>query len=131
MESIVESLFVSVSAVRSRGSQVAILGETPNVLLPPNSLFGKYFEVRSAEVADIAKHNELRASILGLIEEQIGTSGATLLDPSAFLCQSTNVCASVIDGELAYSNPQHLNRIGSLKLIPLWTSLLSKLETDK
>ena len=131
MESIVESLFVSVSAVRSRGSQVAILGETPNVLLPPNSLFGKYFEVRSAEVADIAKHNELRASILGLIEEQIGTSGATLLDASVLLCQSTNVCASVIDGELAYSNPQHLNRIGSLKLIPLWTSLLSKLETDK
>ena len=131
MESIVQSLFVSVSAVRSHGSEVVILGETRNVLLPPNSLFGKYFEVRRAEVQDIAKHNELRASILELIKGRIETSGATLLDPSAFLCQSTNVCASVIDGELAYSNPQHLNRIGSLELIPLWTSLLSKLETAK
>jgi peptidoglycan/LPS O-acetylase OafA/YrhL len=131
MESIVESLFVSVSAVRSRGSQVAILGETPNVLLPPNSLFGKYFEVRSAEVADIAKYNELRALILELIEERIVNSGTIVLDPQELLCQSTYVCGSVIDGELAYSNPQHLNRIGSLKLIPLWTSLLSKLEIDK
>jgi len=130
MESIVESLFVSVSEVRSRGSQVVILGETPNVLLPPNSLFGKYFEVRSAEVKNIAKHNELRALILGLIEERIATSGATLLDPSVLLCQSLNVCTSVLDGELAYSNPQHLNRIGSLKLIPLWNSLLSELKAD-
>lgn len=130
MESIVQSLFVSVSAVQSRGSEVVILGETPNVLLPPNSLFGKYFEVRSAEVLDIAKHNELRASILELIKGRIEISGATLLDPSAFLCKAPNDCASVLDGELAYSNPQHLNRIGSLKLIPLWTPLLSKLEEN-
>jgi len=130
MESIVESLFVSVAEVRRRGSQVVILVETPNVLLPANSLFGKYFEVRSAEVENVDKHDELRASILGLIEERIATSGATLLDPSELLCQSSNVCASVLGGKLAYSNPQHLNRVGSLKLIPLWKSLLSKIEAD-
>lgn len=63
-----------VLAVQSRGSQVAILGETPNVILPPNFLIGKYFEMKSTEVKDIAEHNELRATILGLIEEQIGSS---------------------------------------------------------
>jgi hypothetical protein len=54
-------------------------------------------------------------------------SGVIIVDPQEYLCENYPECSAVIDGTIAYWEKQHLNRFGSMKLVPLWTKTLAEL----
>jgi hypothetical protein len=54
-------------------------------------------------------------------------NGVIIVDPQEFLCENYPECSAEIDGTIAYWEKQHLNRFGSMKLVPLWMKTIEKL----
>ena len=126
IDSIIQSVSERVSAVEQLHTKVAILIETPNVLYPAQSVITRYFSVlRKVQIADIEDRNLVRSKIIALITHDKSLQNVVFVDPTDTLCPSVNNCSIVLDGELAFWNPQHMNRIGSLKLVSLWKTTLS------
>lgn len=125
IDSIIQSVSERVSAVEQLHTKVAILIETPNVLYPAQSVITRYFSVlRKVQFADIEDRNLVRSKIIALITHDKSLQNVVFVDPTDTLCPSVNNCSIVLDGELAFWNPQHMNRIGSLKLVSLWKTTL-------
>ena len=126
IDSIIGSVSERVSAVEQLHTKVAILIETPNVLNPAQSILTRYFSLlRKVQINDLDDRNQVRAKIITRITNEKSMQNVTFVNPTDALCSSVNTCSPVLDGELAFWNPQHLNRIGSLKLTSLWKTALS------
>ena len=126
IDSIMKSVSEQVSAVEQLHTKVAILIETPNVLYPAQSVLTRYFSVlRKVKIRDIDDRNQVRAKIIARITNEESMQNVVFVNPTDAFCPSVNTCSSVLDGELAFWNEQHMNRIGSLKLTSLWKTALS------
>jgi hypothetical protein len=126
IDSIIQSVSERVSAVEQGHTKVALLLETPNVLYPAQSVLTRYFSVlRKVKIADINDRNQVRSEIIARITNEKSMQNVVLVNPTDALCPSANNCSSVLDGELAFWNEQHMNRLGSLKLVSLWKATLS------
>ena len=99
--------------------------ETPNVKLSTKTLLGKYFIFRTAESQVVDEHNQIRSAIIAKIRSKIAGK-ALLVDPTESLCPTSGDCPESLDGKIAYWNSWHMNRIGSLKLVDLWKTVLTE-----
>jgi hypothetical protein len=80
------------------------------------------------EIERVTKANEVRDEINSLIRIQLSNAaGVTIIDPQSYLCDEYPVCFASIGGRYSYWEQQHLNRNGSLLLVPVWKSVISGL----
>jgi hypothetical protein len=128
IQSIVESLVTQVKWVRETGAEVAILLDTPNVVMPASTVLSKQRGPTANEVERVTKANEVRDEVNSQIRIQLSNAaGVTIIDPQSYLCDEYPVCFADIDGRYSYWEQQHLNRNGSLLLVPLWKTVISDL----
>ena len=129
LKSVVESLSEEVAAVRNLGPKVVVLLETPTVLMPEPNLLSKMFKsVRSAELNQALVWNSVRDEIAAEIRAKLSAiDGVQIVDPSSNLCGEYPKCSAVSDGLITHWEKQHLNRIGSLQLIPFWKTTIGPL----
>lgn len=129
LKSVVESLSEEVAAVRKLGPKVVVLLETPTVLMPEPNLLSKMFKsVRSAELNQALVWNSVRDEIAAEIRAKLSAiDGVQIVDPSSNLCGEYPKCSAVSDGLITHWEKQHLNRIGSLQLIPFWKTTIGPL----
>jgi len=129
IDSIIESLVEQVDLVRELGPKVVIMLETPTVLMSSPNLLSKYLVgPRNLESSEAKKFNEIRDGISAQILERFSErSGVVVINPQEYLCETYPKCSAEIDGDIAYWEKQHLNRFGSMKLVPLWMKTIEKL----
>ena len=129
LKSVVESLSERVADVRNLGPEVVVLLETPTVLMPEPNLLSKMFKsVRSAELNQALQWNIVRDEIAAEIRTKLGgIDGVQIVDASSYLCNEYPKCSAVSGGLITHWEKQHLNRIGSLKLIPFWKTTIGPL----
>jgi peptidoglycan/LPS O-acetylase OafA/YrhL len=129
MTSVVESLREKVTAVRNFGPKVIVMLETPTVLMPEPNLLSKMFKsVRSAELNQVSEWNRVRDEIATEIRIKLGrVDGVQIADPSSYLCNEYPKCLAVSGGLITHWEKQHLNRIGSMQLTPLWVETIGPL----
>lgn len=128
IQSIVESLVTQVKRVRDTGAEIAILLDTPNVIMPASTVLSKQRGPTANEIERVTKANAVRDEIISRIRIQLANAaGVTIIDPQSYLCDEYPVCFAEIDGRYSYWEQQHLNRNGSLLLVPLWKSVISGL----
>jgi hypothetical protein len=129
LKSVVESLSEEVAAVRSLGPKVFVLLETPTVLMPEPNLLSKMFKsVRSAELNQALEWNRVRDEIVAEISTKLNAiNGVQIVDPSSNLCEEYPKCSAVSGGLITHWEKQHLNRIGSLQLVPFWKTTIEPL----
>jgi len=132
IQSIVESLVTQVRLVRNTGAKVAILLDTPNVVMPASTVLSKLRGHTANEIEMVTKANKVRDAINSEIRIQFSNvAGVTIIDPQSYLCDEYPVCFSNIEGRYSYWEQQHLNRNGSLLLVPLWKKVISDLHKDE
>jgi hypothetical protein len=84
--------------------------------------------VRSAELYDSLQWNSVRDEIAFELRNQLeGLDGVQIVDPVAYLCGTYPKCSSVSGGLITHWEKQHLNRIGSLQLVPFWKTTIEPL----
>ena len=129
LQSVVESLSEEVKAIRNLGPKVVVLLETPTVLMPEQNLLSKMFQsVRSAELNQALQWNIVRDEIAAEIRTKLSViDGVQIVDPSSNLCGEYPKCTAVSSGLITHWEKQHLNRIGSLLLTPLWKTTFGSL----
>jgi peptidoglycan/LPS O-acetylase OafA/YrhL len=128
IQSMVESLIIQVKLVRETGAEVAILLDTPNVVMPAFTVLSKQRGHTDYEIKSVTQDNEVRDEIISQIRIQLSNAaGVTIIDPQRYLCDEYPVCFADIGGRYSYWEQQHLNRNGSLLLVPLWKSVISGL----
>jgi hypothetical protein len=126
IQSMVESLITQVKLVRDTGAEVVILLDTPNVVMPAFTVLSKQRGPTAYEIERVSKANEVRDEIISQIRIQIANAdGVTIIDPKSYLCDEYPICFADIEGRYSYWEQQHLNRNGSLLLVPLWKSVIS------
>jgi hypothetical protein len=91
-------------------------------------VLGRYHIFRTADFQDVDEHNRVRSEIIAKIRSKI-SSNTLLVDPTESLCPTFGECSESLDGKIAYWNSQHMNRIGSLKLVDLWKVVLNEAVT--
>jgi peptidoglycan/LPS O-acetylase OafA/YrhL len=128
IDSIIQSLVEQIDAVDNLGSKVAVMIETPSVKLSTKTVLGRYHIFRTADFQDVDEHNRVRSEIIAKIRSKI-SSNTLLVDPTESLCPTFGECSESLDGKIAYWNSQHMNRIGSLKLVDLWKVVLNEAVT--
>ena len=106
-----------------------MLLETPTVLMPEQNLLSKMFQsVRSAELNQALEWNSVRDEIAAEISTKLSViDGVQIVDPSSNLCGEYPKCTAVSSGLITHWEKQHLNRIGSLLLTPLWKTTFGSL----
>jgi hypothetical protein len=129
LKSVVGSLSEEVIAVRNLGPKVVVLLETPTVLMPEPNLLSKMFKsVRSAELNQALEWNRVRDEIATEIRTKLNAiDGVQIVDPSSYLCNEYPKCSAVSSGLITHWEKQHLNRIGSLQLVPFWKKTIGPL----
>ena len=50
-----------------------------------------------------------------------------IVDPAERLCPTYPECFAVSGGSVTHWEKQHLNRVGSLNLVPFWSEVLGEL----
>jgi hypothetical protein len=128
-QTIIESLVEQIQRVRDLGPEVIVMLETPTVSMSSSSFLTKHVgELRSKESGSAKRFNIVRDELIAQIREEVsGMNGVIIVDPQEYLCENYPECSAVIDGTIAYWEKQHLNRFGSMKLVPLWTKTLAEL----
>ena len=126
-QTIIESLVEQIQRVRDLGPEVIVMLETPTVSMSSSSFLTKHVgELRSKESGSAKRFNIVRDELIAQIREEVsGMNGVMIVDPQEYLCENYPECSAVIDGTIAYWEKQHLNRFGSMKLVPLWTKTLA------
>jgi peptidoglycan/LPS O-acetylase OafA/YrhL len=128
-QTIIESLVEQIQRVRDLGPEVIVMLETPTVSMSSSSFLTKHVgELRSKESGSAKRFNIVRDELIAQIREEVsGMNGVIIVDPQEFLCENYPECSAEIDGTIAYWEKQHLNRFGSMKLVPLWMKTIEKL----
>jgi len=121
------SLVEQVAAVRNLGPDVVILLDTPSAAVPSENVISNFLNMgERRQLADVLEFNAVRDEIsLQIINRLHGISRVTIIDPQEYLCTSYPKCSAVIGGNVAYFNNSHVNRFGSLQLVPLWRSAIT------
>lgn len=126
IDSVITSLIEQVTAVRNLGSEVLILLDTPTASMPPQNVLSNFYSVETTELSAAKEFNTVRDEVnVQILKRLHGIGGVMIIDPREYLCQSYPKCSAVIDGNVAYWEKQHVNRFGSLRLVPLWKSALT------
>ena len=129
MTAVIDSLSDQVEAVRGLGSKVVLMLETPTVVMPAPNILSKVFSpVRSSELRQAIRWNEVRDEIADrIIERFSGMADVVIADPAEGLCPTYPECFAVSGGNVTHWEKQHLNRVGSLNLVPFWSEVLGEL----
>ena len=129
VQSLIDSLSDQVEAVRGLGSKVVLMLETPTVVMPAPNILSKVFSpVRSSELRQAIRWNEVRDEIAERITERFtGMTDVLIVDPAERLCPIYPECFAVSGGSVTHWEKQHLNRVGSLNLVPFWSEVLGEL----
>ncbi len=126
IKSIVDSLFSMVQEVRDFGVGVVILLDTPNAVMPSSSVLSKLRGPTQQEIEKVVSANMVRDEINSLIRLRFANMNLVeIVDPQTSLCSDYPMCFSMNQGRYLYWEQQHLNRQGSLQLVPLWKSIIS------
>jgi hypothetical protein len=98
------------------GSKVIILEEVPFAVMPATNT-----------EEEMWAHNRLRKVVSQELRSRFNSlNNVEVVDASEQLCGSSPTCALDRTGKLQYWHKTHLNRYGSLRLIPFWSRILSE-----
>jgi hypothetical protein len=128
-QTIIESLVEQIERVRELGPNVIVMLETPTVSMSSSTVLTKYIGgSRSNENTSAQNFNRVRDELIVQISERLSSiNGVVIVNPQEYLCEKYPECSAVINGAIAYWEKQHVNRFGSLKLVPLWMKALAEL----
>ena len=129
MTAVIDSLRDQVFSVRNIGPRVLVLIETPTVVLPKSNLLSKFVHLtQNSEVKAALNLNETRDEIAFALNGRLsGVNGVEIIDPQPLICPFYPKCSAETFGKITHRDAQHLNRVGSLNLVPFWSEVLGEL----
>ena len=113
---LLDALESRVREIVAGGSKVIILEEVPFAVMPATNT-----------EEEMWAHNRLRKVVSQELRSRFNSlNNVEVVDASGELCGSSPTCALDRTGTLQYWHKTHLNRYGSLRLIPFWSRILSE-----
>ncbi len=113
---LLDALESRVREIVAGGSKAIILKEVPFAVMPATNTEDEMWA-----------HNRLRDIVNEELHRRFeGSNKVEIVDASEELCGSSPTCALDRIGTLQYWHKTHLNRYGSLRLVPFWSRVLSE-----
>jgi hypothetical protein len=113
---LLDALESRVREIVAGGSKAIILEEVPFAVMPATNTEDEMWA-----------HNRLRKIVNEELHRRFeGSNKVEIVDASEELCGSSPTCALDRIGTLQYWHKTHLNRYGSLRLVPFWSRILSE-----